>query len=301
MNKVLVTGGAGFVGHHLVNKLIDNSYDVVVLDDLSTGKINNINPKCTFIEGDIRNEDDIAKAINGCETIFHLAARVELQKTIINPIDCYSVNVIGTTNIIIEAIKNNSKIIFASSCAVYPLNSNKPLSENNAVNAESPYAISKLLGEQTLEFYRKNSSLDSCSLRCFNIYGKKQNAESDYSAVIPKFIKQAKNGETLKLFNNGNQTRDFIYIDDVIEAYINIANSNANGIFNLGTGTETYIKDLANIIINIENKSLTENLPNIKGDAIRSCANISKIYSEIGFKPKHTLVEKLIYMYNNPE
>ena len=166
-----------------------------------------------------------------------------------------------------------------------------------ANNGSTPYAISKLVGEQTLKFYFNNFGLRYCALRCSNIYGKGQNVDSMYSAVIPKFISRAKKGLPLELINGGIQTRDFISVDDVTEAYLHMLEFNHVGIYNLGTGKEISIKNLSELIISIENKSNTIDLPIKKGDAMRSFADLKKLENETGFIIKNLLVNKIKKLY----
>lgn len=292
--NVLVTGGAGFVGNHLVKRLIKLGFNVTVIDDLSTGKEKNINTKSNFIEGDIRDKSLIGKLSKNCSTIFHLAARVELQKSIINPIDCFSVNIEGTASVIMAALKNkNCRLIFASSCSVYPLSTKKAFSESMSTQGYSPYSISKVTGESMLDFYGKEQNLNYCALRFFNIYGEGQDPESQYAAVIPKFIKRAHANKPLYLNGGGYQTRDFIYIDDVIDCYLKTAKISDTGVFNVGTGVQTSIVDLANLIKEFAPKVVIKEAEAQKGDALSSFADLTKLCSIINFRPKYNLKEGL--------
>ncbi len=298
-NRVLVTGGAGFVGHHLVNDLLKNNFEVNIIDDLSTGKEQRVNKKAVFFKGDIRDKNILSQSIKDCSYIVHLAARVDLQRSIKDPSDCFSVNVMGTSNIIEEAIRHSiKKIVFASTCAVYPMTVDGPITEDCETKGNTPYALSKRTCERMFEFYFENFDINFAALRCFNIYGIGQNTDSLYSAVIPTFIKNAKNGSPLELNNGGIQTRDFISVNDVSNAIIKMLKSNCTGIFNLGSGIETSIESLANMIISIENKSSTIKLPAKKGDALRSFADIGKISKEVEFKTNKTLANFLKEIYN---
>ena len=300
MQKILVTGGAGFVGQKLVNKLVKENIEVIVLDNLSSGTKDNINKNATFIKGDIRDNKLVDSIIKECSLIFHLAAEIELQKSIDDPINCFEINVVGTLNIIKAAIKYNiQRFVFASSSAVYPLNCEKALTEEMAINGETPYGISKLTGEQMLAYYLKKNNLNYCALRCFNIYGPGQKIDSAYSAVIPKFIKLAKNGEDLPLYNGGIQTRDFIHVDDVVEAYILMSKSNRTGSFNLGSGNDISIKEIAIKISNVEKKSCLKELPKKTGDALKSLANISKIKKVIAFTPSISFDDAVKSLYKS--
>ena len=298
-NKVLVTGGAGFVGHHLVNKLLKNNFEVNIIDDLSSGKDERINKKANFFKGDIRDKNILSKSIKDCSYIVHLAARVDLQRSITDPSDCFSVNVIGTSNIIEEALKNSiNKIVFASTCAVYPMIVNGSIKEDSELKGNTPYALSKRTCERMFEFYYENFDINFAALRCFNIYGIGQNTDSLYSAAIPTFIKNAKNGNSLELNNGGIQTRDFISVNDVSNAMIKMLKSECSGIFNLGSGIETSIESLAKIIISKEKKSEVIKLPAKKGDALRSFADITKISQTIEFEVSDILEDYLKEIYN---
>lgn len=300
MKKVLVTGGAGFVGHHLVNKLLELNCEVVIIDDLSTGLIENISNDAIFVKGDILDDKKLSVAAKGCDTIFHLAARVELQKSIVDPADCFSVNITGTSKVVMECLKNNDcRLIFASSCAVYPLNPIGSLKEEMSIYGNTPYALSKSFGEKILSFYINKGDLNACSLRCFNIYGYGQRADSPYAAVIPKFISQALAKQNLKLYGGGAQLRDFININDVINSYILAAKSNLSGPYNVGTGQPTSIYELSQKIISIIGYGKIENASSKIGDAKNSCADLTKIKNELGFDPAididcglHSLIEE---------
>jgi len=298
MDKVLVTGGAGFVGHHLVNRLLKLGYEVHVLDDLSSGTQSNIPAGTDFFQGDVRDASAVGKAMRGSQIVIHLAARVELQKSIIDPADCFAVNVTGTANIVTECLKmTNRRLVFASSCSVYPLNPDKSLSEDMATIGQTPYALSKRSGEQIINIYNRVKSLNACSLRCFNIYGPKQRADSPYAAVIPKFISLAIHGKFLTIYGSGEQTRDFVHVEDVVDYYILAAGSNAKGTFNIGTGEATSIRKLAEDIIKIEGTGEIHNHPIVPGDASSSQADISLSTMTFNHSPKITLWEGLRSLY----
>ncbi len=298
-SKVLVTGGAGFVGSHLVRRLIDEGSKVTVLDDLSTGSRDSLHGDALFFMGDIRDSSRLAEAARDCDIIYHLAARVELQKSIVDPADCFSVNVTGTAKVLMETMKiPGRRLLFASSCAVYPLNPEKPLSEDMATLGETPYAMSKVMGENMMAFYYRESELNYCALRCFNIYGSGQRIDSPYAAVIPKFIHSAKQGEPLKLNGGGKQTRDFIHVDDVVEAYLLMSKNSQTGVFNVGTGRETSIHELAETVADLDRKVTLEDAPAKPGDAAASCADITQIQSISNFRPTISIKEGLKSLYS---
>tara|TARA_S200000501_G_scaffold360696_1_gene388092 strand:- start:193 stop:1095 length:903 start_codon:yes stop_codon:yes gene_type:complete len=291
--KILITGGAGFVGYHLTKELLGLKHQVYILDDLSTGYKRNVLKKAKFLEDSILNEKIISKYVKKCDLIFHLAAKVELQKSIINPEECLEVNLVGTAILVKYCYKFKKRLVFASSCSVYPNNIEKKLSENIILDPTTPYSISKAAGENLINFYSKNFFLNSVILRFFNIYGERQNVKSEYAAVIPKFIDNAIKNKQLKLFGHGKQSRDFINVKDVVNAYIKLGFSNKKGVFNVGSGESTTIKELANMIIKKASKGRIKNLPSLEGDAKFSCANINKIKSAINYSPKISLGEGL--------
>jgi nucleoside-diphosphate-sugar epimerase len=298
MKTALVTGGAGFVGSHLAKQLLEKGVRVIVIDDLSTGKLENLPVGVDFILGDIRKANDVRRALEGCDTVCHLAARVELQKAIVDPADCFSVNVEGTAQIVRGTLaQKGRRLIFASSCAVYPLHPDKPLSEDQAVCGTSPYSLSKRAGEETLVMYAALENLNACSLRCFNIYGPGQRPDSPYAAVIPKFVSRALRGEPITLNGGGKQTRDFIHVDDVVAAYLLAADKNITGVFNIGTGTATSVRTLGTIIQDIEGKSQLVDAPALPGDASSSQADICRAKEALNFQPKRNLKKGLNDLY----
>lgn len=294
MSKVLVTGGAGFVGGHLGRRLLSRGVEVVVLDDLSSGLEENVPDGAQFILGDIRNPEQVARAMEGCDTVFHLAARVESRQSIMDPADCYSVNISGTAAVVAECLDGpGRRLIFASSAAVYPLDADKPLREEQAVLGLTPYAVSKRVGEQTIKMYSQSHGLSGCSLRCFNVYGPGQRGDSPYSAVISRFLGRIRCGEPMQLFGGGTQKRDFIHVDDAVDAYILAAESNATGPFNVGTGEAVSVKHIAERLIEASGEGSYRTAPPVHGDAPYSCADISLIRERLGFSPGISVGEGL--------
>lgn len=293
MKKVLVTGGAGFVGSNLVNRLIDLNIETIVIDNLSSGKRHNVNQKAKFYNGDIINKKLLIKISKGCDLIFHLAAMTNIQQSIAYPSECIKNNIIGTSNVIEACLINNLRLVFASSCAIYPLNYNKKINENVITNPITPYAISKKISEDLILFY-KNKLKQYTILRCFNIYGKGQNPNSIYSAVIPKFIDLAKKNRFLSIYNDGSQCRDFIDVRDVVNIYIKSSTKKINGIFNVGTGKTTKIKDLAKYIIKKIGKGKIRKGKKNFLDAKYSCADIAKIKKVLKYPNKFSLKKGLL-------
>jgi UDP-glucose 4-epimerase len=188
-------------------------------------------------------------------------------------------------------LQKKKRIIFASSCSLYPLNYHKKISEKNAVDPTTPYAMSKYLSEKLLNFYSDKNMLETCILRCFNIYGTRQNNDSLYSAVIPIFIKNAQQNKKLILNNAGMQKRDFIYVSDVIDAYVACGLKKIKGTYNIGSGKSISIKNLANTVIKVCNAGTKKRGPNLSFDAKYSCSNISLALNNFNFKPKIKLKE----------
>lgn len=294
--KVVITGGAGFIGSHLAEELAENN-EVIVIDNLSTGKLGNIkhlidDEKIVFKKEDIRNLDFLKKEFEGVDYVFHQAAVVSIPFSVENPVLTNEVNVNGTLNVLIAARDCNvKKVVYASSCAVYGDNPNLPLKEDMLPKPLSPYASSKLAGEYYCEVFTEVYNLPTIVLRYFNVYGPRQDASSPYAAVIPKFIERIKKGKPPIIYGDGKQTRDFIYVKDVVKADIMAAESNATGVFNIASGKETSIEELAMQIIKMTGKN---NLKPVydkprPGDIKHSVADITKAKEKLGFYPEYSL------------
>ena len=251
MQKVVVTGGAGFIGSHLVDELIKQGIEVTILDNLSTGKKQNINPKAKFIDCDIFKDTwgDLIFLLNGADTIFHLAAKTTVQESIKEPSLYNNVNVVGTLNLLEAAAAVKVKrFIFSSSSSVYG-NAKVPTSEDHPLNPISPYALNKLIGEQYCKLYSEIYNIDTVCLRYFNVYGDRMNNEG-YKLVFPIFKEQILNNKPLTINNDGKQRRDFIHVDDVVRANILVAKhkNNFNGdIYNVGNGKSYSINEVADM------------------------------------------------------
>jgi len=227
--KFLVTGGAGFIGSNIVEELLKRNYDVKVIDNFSTGKRDNLTEfgsSIELIEGDIRSFHIVQEAVKDVDVILHLAALPSVPRSINDPITSNEVNVVGTLNIL-EASKltNVKRVVFASSSSVYGDNPKLPKEETMTPNPLSPYAVSKLAGEKYCRVFTKIYGLETICLRYFNVFGPRQDPNSQYSAVIPRFIKAIKNNESPVIFGDGTQSRDFTYVRNVIEGNILAATS----------------------------------------------------------------------------
>lgn len=221
--KLLITGGAGFIGSHMAENFANKGWEVVVLDNFLTGKrenLSHISRNLTIVEGDIRDTSIVNRTMSGCDAVIHLAALASVPASFKDPVGTYEVNFMGTQNILEAAHQNKVKrVTFASSSAVYGDTQTFPITEENPDNPLSPYGVSKLLGEKLCRFYNTAFGLPVTIFRFFNVYGPRQNPFSEYSAVIPKFLSIIKDGGTPVIFGDGEQTRDFIYISDLVRAH----------------------------------------------------------------------------------
>jgi UDP-glucose 4-epimerase len=246
MKKVIVTGGAGFIGSHIVDKLISLGIEVIVLDNLSSGKKENINPKATFMQCDISTDRPL---FDNVDTVFHLAATPQVQYSIENPTD--NNNVDSLINMLSISKKSGIKrFIFTSSSSVYGNPKHTPINENHPLNPLSPYALHKLIGEQYCKLYSEIYELDTVCLRYFNAYGDRMPNKGAYRSVISIFKEQYKNNEPLNIVNDGNQRRDFVHVDDIVEANILCATREKGfkgDVFNVGTNKAYTVNEIADM------------------------------------------------------
>lgn len=296
MKKVVVTGGAGFIGSNLSEELIRRDYQVTIIDDLSTGKKANIEtllekPNVEFIQGSITDPGLLKEVFKDANIIFHQAAIPSVPRSIKNPKASHEVNAIGTHNVLLAAQENGvKKVIYASSSSVYGDTPILPKVEDMVPNPQSPYALSKLTGEYFCLISQQTNNLPTVCLRYFNVYGPKQDPDSEYAAVVPKFITRIINGQGPIIYGDGEQSRDFIYIKDVVEANILAAESDANGIFNIGKGESVTVNQLAKLCIDMlsnycVNPIHEEPRP---GDIKDSWADITRAKT-FGYSPKYDL------------
>jgi len=292
--KVVVTGGAGFIGSHLVEELVKRNHNVVIIDNLSTGKMENIKhlldmQNLQFTKGDVMELPLLQELFKETDYIFHEAALTTVPRSIENPRASHDVNATGTLNVLIAAKDNGvKKVIYASSSSVYGDTPTLPKTENMMPQPKSPYAVSKLTGEYYCQVFQQVYGLKTVVLRYFNVYGPRQDPERKHAAVIPKFIKAALNGEPLIIFGDGEQTRDFTFVKDVVGANILAAECDACGTFNVAQGDRITLNDLAELIAGITgNRSeIIHEKPRL-GDIKHSLADISK-YKAFGYEPKYS-------------
>lgn len=284
--KAVVTGGAGFIGSHLVEKLVDQKYNVTVLDNLSNGNLKNIRSvrkKIKFVNCDLSKPKNLVKYLKNTDYIFHLAGLIDVAESIKKPKKYYKVNVKGTINIL--KVLHNLKIkkfIYAASASCYGNPKELPTTEKAKIKTLSPYAYTKREAEKKIIKYAKLYGFSAISLRFFNVYGPRSKISGPYSSVINIFIKQKLNKKPLTVMGNGLQTRSFIYVSDIVSAIIKAANSKINNeIFNVGGKKSITIKKIADIL-GKEKKYI----PKRAGDPLHSWADITKIRKKLFWKPK---------------
>jgi UDP-glucose 4-epimerase len=287
--RVVVTGGCGFIGSNLVRGLF-KSMEVTVIDNLSTGNLSNLEGMdVKLVRGDILDLSLLKNVFKETDYVFHLAAVVSVQESVKDPTRANEVNVKGTLNVLEAArIRDVRKIIYSSSCAVYGDSDSLPLKETTLPKPKSPYAVSKLAAENYCKVYNEIYGLKSVSLRYFNVYGPRQDPFSDYAAVIPKFILRVLRGENPIIYGDGEQTRDFIYVKDVVKANM-LAMEKGKGVYNIASGKSVSINELAHLICRLAGKELNPIYEEEReGDIKHSAADISRA-REIGFKPSYSL------------
>lgn len=302
MKKYVITGGAGFIGSHIAEHLVGEGQQVVVLDSLRTGFEKNLNGlNVEFVKGDIRDKELVNELIEDAAAVFHLAALVSVPESLLCLDECIDINTIGTINILEAARKNkNCKVVLSSSAANYGNNPVLPKVETMIPEPMTPYAITKLDGEFYLKMYQDQWDVPTASLRYFNVFGPRQNPQSAYAAAVPIFINKALQNQPITIYGDGSQTRDFIYVKDVVKANI-LASQIGNETYNVALGYSTSILELAEKIIQITNsKSQIQFLEERSGDIKHSKADPTK-FNNLGFKPNHSIesaLEETIRFYH---
>jgi UDP-glucose 4-epimerase len=296
MMKVLVTGGAGFIGSHVVDRLVQEGHQVVVVDDLSSGTRKNVNRAASLYKLDVqsgrlervfRNERP--------NIVIHLAAQVSVRLSVENPMFDAQVNVLGTMNILHQAVRHGvRKVIFSSSGgAIYGEQDSYPAPESHATKPLSPYGISKLCGEHYLSYFQRISGIQVVSLRYANVYGPRQDPEGE-AGVVAIFIRKMLNNEQPIINGNGRQTRDFVFVDDVAEANLVAMRQDSQGTYNVGTGVETSVNELFRILTGITGAPCKEvHGPAKPGEQMRSVIDPSKLKQELGWEPEVDLTKGL--------
>lgn len=300
MATYLITGGAGFIGSHIAQELLKRQDHVRILDDLSVGTIANIASfynRIEFFRGDITDSDIVAKAMDGVDYVIHQAARISIIESFVNPQLYHRINVAGTFQILEQARKYDVKrVVLASSSAVYGKSEILPLQESLQVIPISPYAVTKYVDELYAAMFYRLYGLETVCLRYFNIYGPGQTIDSPYAAVIPRFINKLLCGEKIQIFGDGEQTRDFVYVDDVVNANLLACQVPEIGgeVFNVAGGIRVSVNSIYKSISDILNtQAVPEYLPSREGEVIDSQAAIDKAVKFLRFNPAVTLEDGL--------
>jgi len=290
---ILITGGAGFIGSHISNKLLKNN-TIRVVDSLTTGKKSNVPTEATFFETDIRQKTKIKDAINGVDLLFHQAALVSVARSIERPQNSHKINTTAALSLLEAARMEGARVILASSAAIYGHPKSVPIVETDTKKPTSPYGLEKLTIDHYARLFHDLYDVDTVALRYFNVYGPGQIAD-DYSGVISVFIDQALSGNDITVHGDGDQTRDFVYVDDVVQANCKAATTDYVGkSYNIGTGESTTIRELAELIQDVtDTNSDIVHLDARPGDIEHSEADISKSKKQLEYKPTVSLREGL--------
>jgi len=293
--NVLVTGGAGFIGSHLVDHLLNDGHQVTVIDNLSTGRLANLdhlkgNPNFKFIKADIADFEQIKTLFQDQAIVFHLAALADIVPSIVNPRAYYISNVLGTMNVL-EASRLNGvgRIVYSASASCYGIPSKEyyPTPETAPIDTEYPYALTKYLGECTVFHWSKIYKIPSVSLRLFNVYGPRSRTSGTYGAVFGVFLTQKLNGKPYTIVGDGNQTRDFIYVSDIAQAFVTAGFSSVNQeAFNVGAGNPQSVNKLVSLL-----GGEKVHIPKRPGEPECTWADIQKIKSQLGWQPKVSFEE----------
>ena len=297
--RAIVTGGAGFIGSHLAELLVNKNYEVIIIDNFVTGRLENLNKikhKIKIVNESVSNYKKIEKVFKNVDYVFHLAALADIVPSIENPEIYYDTNVTGTLNILRASKKYNiKKVIYAASASCYGVVKNFPTDEKNIIMTEYPYALTKNLGEQLMVHWSKVFKLSTISLRLFNVYGLRSRTTGAYGAMFGVFLAQKINNKPLTIVGNGKQTRDFTYVTDVAKAfYISSKSKIFHDVFNVGTGVPTSVNYVAN---KLGGKKIF--IPKRPGEPDKSEANIKKIFKNLKWKPEINIDQGIDILKDN--
>lgn len=306
MKRIFVIGGAGFIGSHTVDLLLEEGREVVVFDNLSTGKLsylNLFNPKLRFVQGDILDYALLRKEMATCDAVLHLAAISSISESIENPIQSLKVNSLGFVHVL-QAIRENYKplrLVYASSAAVYGHAEKLPCSDEQPLASHllSPYALEKMNNEHYADLFSRLFGINSVGLRYFNVYGARQDPKSPYSGVISKFIEQYRKKEAVTIFGDGEQSRDFVHVSDVARANVLALYSNYQGILNIATGIPHTIKDLVQYLEMISGTKVAVDYEKPRsGDIYKSYASLTKAETHLQYRALMTLENGIQKIFN---
>jgi UDP-glucose 4-epimerase len=291
--SVAVLGGAGFIGSNIVDELLRQGFEVTVLDDFSEGTRDNLikHPKLEVIKGDIRDFDTVRRVVDHKDWVFHLAAMSRIQPSIVDPLLAIHQNIVGTANVL-EACRQGGvkRVVYSASSSAYGSINEPPMTEDMPTDCLNPYSLTKKVGEELMEVYRKLYGLSTVSLRYFNVYGPKHQEVGDYATVIAIFMRQLRYGKPMTIVGDGEQRRDFTFVTDVVRANIMAAmNKEAHGTFNIGTWSNHSVNEVAGLCHSIcdpESELKLETLPPRLGEAQVTLANNNKAAKVLGWKPE---------------
>jgi UDP-glucose 4-epimerase len=291
--KVLVTGGAGFIGSHTVERLLQQRVEVRVLDDFSVGRRANlpVHEALEVVVGDVRDTRTLEAALHGITHVLHLAAQVSVQESIERPVNSAAHNILAFVGLLECARRAKvSRVVYASSAAVYGIPDRLPLDENAIPDPLSPYGLEKWVDDRYAALYRRLHDLSTLGMRYFNVYGPRQDPASQYAGVISKFLARARQGEPLEVFGDGSQTRDFVYVGDVAEVNVRALVASATGVLNVATGSSVTVLELVGALSQVLGRALpVHHLPARGGDIVHSAARNDALRRAIGYVPNTLL------------
>jgi UDP-glucose 4-epimerase len=298
--SALVTGGAGFIGGHLVDRLVRDGWRVRVLDDFSSGREQNLARSAGHFEllrGDLCDAALLARALAGVELVFHQAAIPSVPRSVAEPARTHRVNATGTLELLGAARQSGARrLVFAASCAVYGNGEQLPKQEEMRPEPESPYALQKLAGEEYCRLYTRLYGFETVALRYFNVYGPRQNPASDYAAVVPRFVEACLSGSAPTIYGDGEQTRDFVFVEDVVAANLLAASSQkaAGCVMNVASGRRISLNELLRAIQSLAGSDLAPLHPPARaGDVRHSLASIARAEALLGYRPRASLIDGL--------
>jgi UDP-glucose 4-epimerase len=305
--RALVTGGGGFIGHHLVRRLLTDGYEVGVLDNFATGRRERLEGlEVSLVEGDLRSYERAHAAVRGVDVVFHLGALPSVPRSVQDPLTTGAVNVEGTLNVLLASRDEGvRRVVFGSSSSVYGANDVLPKTEVDQPLPVSPYGVSKLAAEHYCRAFTAVYGLETVSLRLFNVFGPGQDPLSQYAAVVPRFIAAFAEGTAPVIYGDGLQTRDFTYVADVVDAFMLAAENDipSGDVFNIAAGSETTLLDLINVLRGLLGSSLEPRFESARaGEVRRSCGDAHKANDVLGWTPSWTLgtaLEECIPFYSS--